>query len=240
MLKMLDSKRTTLFLVLIITLLMLFGYSLIRFRVLAQTNLEADETITSPQNVVYFVSPNAQLVEDELQPQVLQRDTALLEQYNLSLQTTSDWKIISDLLAKHELDVLILHHSAMDLIVPNEVKTAINRGAVIVGIGIPGLELAQLVGEPTLFTSTWSVEEGYTTSYYFYIYSYKTGGNQAEIERLRASGWQIGEDTPSDITIQKPISIQYQSSTDTLLGKDLTTMFGLIHNHVLNIKEQHD
>jgi len=235
MLKILDSKRTTLFLSLTITLLMLFGYSLIRLRVLAQTNLEAAETITAPQNIIYFVSPNSQLIEDELQPQVLQEDNARLEQYNFSLQTTSDWKTISDLLAKHDLAVLILHHSAMDLIVPSEIKTAINQGLVIAGIGIPGLELAELAGAPALFTSTWSSEEGYTTPYYFYIYSYEVVGDQTEIDRLRASGWQLGQDMPDNIVVQQPISIKYQASTDTLLGKDLTIMFSIIHSHILNI-----
>lgn len=235
MLKILDSKRTTLYLSLAITLLMLFGYSLMRFRVLAQTNLEDNETVTTPQNVVYFVSPNTQLVEDALQPQILQRDNALLEQYNLSLQATSDWKTISDLLAKHELDVVIVHHSAMDLVVPSEIEAAIKQGVVVAGIGIPGLDLAELAGDPALFTSTWSAEEGYTTSYYFYIYSYEVVGDQAEIDRLRASGWQVGEEASSDIIVQKPISIKYNASTDTLLDKDMAIMFSLIHTHILNI-----
>lgn len=238
MVQLIGSKRTTIILAITLLFILLFGYSLARLTVLAQPpqpeQAKATERL-SGRRIVYLVSADVNQVEEALSADALLADKALLEKHDFAIQPTSDWQPIAELALAHKLDVLIIHHSALPLVNADEIKKLLRQDIIIAGIGIPGLELAELVGEPTLFTSTWATNEGYTTQHYFYIYSYAVQGDTVEIGRLGESGWQLGDDPLESIEVQKPLSINAGASTDTLLGKDFSTMFSLLDGHLLGV-----
>ncbi|MEZ4591643.1 MAG: hypothetical protein R3D55_10965 [Chloroflexota bacterium] len=152
-------------------------------------------------DMIYFVPEEADLIEAELSPDILSRNEFLAEN-NLTLLAISDWETAADQVANNQAQALLIHHAALASVSQAELQTFFEeKGLVVAGIGIPGLELAQFLGHSALFTSTWPVDEGYTTPYYFYVYSLELSDNG------RSSG----------------------SSTDSLLGNGrLTPMFSLI------------
>lgn len=134
-----------------------------------------------------------------------------------------------------ELDVLVIHYKAIDKVEPDELKVLFKeKGVTVAGIGFPGLDLAELVGVPTLFTATWPQDvgrEAYTTPHYFYIYSYSVKGDQSDIEKLEAAGWQPGQAPPGNIT--QPLSVSGGAASDSLLTADgVSTLLHLIKVHI--------
>lgn len=160
-------------------------------------------------NIIYFVPEEADLIEAELSPDILSSNELLVEN-NLALLAISDWETAANQIANNQVQALLIHHAALAAVNQAELQTFFEeKGLVVAGIGIPGLELAQFLGHPALFTSTWPADAGYTTPYYFYVYSLETSDN----------GMSSGSG----------------SSTDSLLGNGrITPMFSLIASHGQN------
>ncbi|MCB8938658.1 MAG: hypothetical protein H6655_09595 [Ardenticatenaceae bacterium] len=184
---------------------------------------------------IYFVPEEQDLIEAELSPGILSRNEFLPEN-DLMLFATADWETAADQIANNQAQALLIHHAALAAVNQAELQTFFEgKGLVVAGIGIPGLELAQFLGYPALFTSTWSADDGYTTPYYFYLYSLEISGSQAEIDRLQALGWRPGEALPSGVVVSDSVGVGYGASTDSLLGNGrITPMFRLIAAHGQN------
>lgn len=158
-------------------------------------------------DMIYFVPEEADLIEAELTPGILSSNEFLVEN-NLTLLAISDWETAADQIANTQAQALLIHHAALASVNQAELQVFFEeKGLVVAGIGIPGLELAKFLGHSALFTSTWPADEGYTTPYYFYVYSLEISDN----------GMSSG------------------SSTDSLLGNGrITPMFSLIASHGQN------
>lgn len=232
MFKMLNSKHRATVLLALLFLTLLLGYGLVYFTVSGQPP-QSSATVKPAYKIIYLASDNALQIEHELTVERFLEDKKLLEKHDLSLEAASDWQVVENSLLNQDLDALILHHSAISEVNVQELQTAMDKGLVVTGIGIPGLELAELLGDPALFTSVWSPDEGYTTPYYFYTYSYNVEGEQQDINSLRKNGSLFGENS-ANTTIDTPLSIEFSASTDTLLNKDFSAMFSTIRAHIIN------
>jgi hypothetical protein len=235
----LESRWTTIILSSFLLLILLFGYSIAHFIVSAQSDNQSD-TNNSSTNVVYLVPANLELVEEELSPATLFSNQALMNQYEITVQAISDWNTVEHMANDKSLKVLIIHYKAQDLVNEEEIKQLFQEQSVVVaGIGIPGLTLAELVGHPSIFTSTWPSDEGYTTPYYFYVYSLNIEGDESELETLEANGWQIGEEPSSETPVRQPLMVSYGATTDSLLASGKTsTLLNVIHSYILDVNEQ--
>jgi hypothetical protein len=178
---------------------------------------------------MYLVPEDVSLVEDSLTPE------SLINEATRPLGVTSRWQPISELASKQALQALIIHHAAVPDVDQAELQTLFRRqGLVVVGVGIPGDELAQLVGMPQLYTSNWSDDgfTGYETSQFFHIYSYWVEGEQADMERVETA------ESP-DIEVEHPLSRGMRSSTESLLIEDgLFIMWHLIDSHLETVSER--
>ncbi|MBK7895126.1 MAG: hypothetical protein IPJ90_09640 [Anaerolineaceae bacterium] len=186
-------------------------------------------------DMIYFVPEEADLIEAELNPDILSSNEFLVEN-NLTLLAISDWETAANQIANTQAQALLIHHAALASVNQAELQVFFEeKGLVVAGIGIPGLELAKFLGHPALFTSTWSVDDGYTTPYYFYVYSLEISGSQAEIDRLQALGWRPGETLPPGVVVSDSVGVGYGASTDSLPGNGrITSMFSLITSHGQN------
>lgn len=236
-LKILGSRKTTMALSILLLAMLLFGYGFAQLAVRAEPSTDNSIRANSNErNVVYFIPQNSQEIESELSPNVFSENAPLLEVYGFSFQATSDWSVVRGLASKQALQALIIHRNAVNLLNTQELVSLFrNQRLVVTSISIPGYELAELLGQPSLFTSTWSAEEGYATSYYFYTYSYNIQGGEVDIKRLEDQGWQPGQEPFNGLVIENPLSVSYHASTDSLLNKDgIPIMLSVIHSHVLD------
>lgn len=231
--KILSSKKTTLLLTIFLLTVLMFTYSLTRSSLLAEN--EAGASSGSSLTILYFVPEDEGKMEDGLTPDSLARSTAL-ENHNLTISTTSSWENAQEMISSQNVEAILIHHTALDLVNRSELQDFFeNQDVVVTGVGIPGLELAEFLGHPALFTSTWSADEGYTTPYYFYTYSLTLSGSEKEIEQLKEIGWAPGEELPSGVVVSDPFGITYGSSTDSLLAEgSVDQLFSVIRTHLIS------
>lgn len=231
--KILSSKKTTLLLTIFLLTVLMFTYSLTRSSLLAEN--EASASSSSSLTILYLVPEDEGKMEDGLTPDSFAHSTAL-ENHNLTISATSSWENAKEMISSQGAKAIMIHHAALNLVDRAELQDLFgNENFVVTGVGIPGLELAEFLGYPALFTSTWPADEGYTTPYYFYTYSFTLSGNEKELERLKEMGWVPGEKFPSDVIILDSIGVNYSSSTDSLLAEgSIDRLFSVIRAHLLS------
>jgi hypothetical protein len=117
--------------------------------------------------VIYLIPADKEQVEDAIRPE------RLLAEATMEIGVTSDWEMVQQQAAVGDLQAVIIHHAALSSVNPDELRRMFLReGVTVIGLGIPGLTLAEAVGHSQLFSSNRSGRERYTTPLYFYAYSY--------------------------------------------------------------------
>ncbi|MEZ4511256.1 MAG: hypothetical protein R3C62_05230 [Chloroflexota bacterium] len=211
--KILNQRTTTILLIALLTSIIMIGYRTHT----KQSTAKAE----SPIEIVYLIPENVSAVEEQLAP------AQLLAEAPQPVTVTSSWQTISELASAQTLKALIIHHDAVSSVKQDELKTLFLRQAlVVVGIGIPGDELARLVGLPNIYTSFDDGFEGYKTSNYFYIYSYKIDGSEDDIQKFE-------DQEVANQEITHPLSRSMRASTESLLIKDGNAiMWHLLNSHL--------
>lgn len=234
--KVLNSRRTTIVLLVLLSGILMLGYSLAQLTAFAQSTTDQRTSVEQTTfSTIYFVPTDRGRIEEPLRPDSLLKEEQL-EQYDLSIYVTSEWQEVQRRLSNEAIKAIVIHHNAADAVDWAILRSAFrSQNIVIAGIGIPGLELANMLGDSSLFSTAWSAD-GYTTSYYFYAYSYSISGNEADMKRLRENGWQLGEDPSSEIVIEEPLTVNYHASTDSLIGKQgHDVLFSSLYSHLLSL-----
>lgn len=174
----------------------------------------------SPAKVMFFIPEDRSLLEPEVAVERL-RDVA---PYPVGF--TSRWSEVEALARRGRLDALMIHHAALAALDWKAVQQWLQReGVVVGGLGIPGDELATLVGMPGLYDHNMG---GHTTPLYFFIYSYRIEGDPGDMARAEEVG--LHGPVPG---IRKPLSRSVGASTESLLVEGgLEIMFHLIENHI--------
>lgn len=232
--KVMNSKKTSLLLTMLLLITLMLTYGLTRSTLLADNEISASSDL-SDMTIVYFIPEDEGKIESRLTPDSLSRSTAL-ENHNLTISTTSRWENARDVISSQNVKAILIHHAAFDLVNRSELQDFFeNEDVVVTGVGIPGLELAEFLEYPALFTSTWPADAGYTTPYYFYTYSLTLSGSEKELQRLKEIGWTPGEELPSDVIVSDSFGVTYRSSTDSLLAEgSLDQLFGVIGTHLIS------
>jgi hypothetical protein len=172
----------------------------------------------SPAKVLFFIPEDQTLLEPEVAVERL-RDAA---PYPVGF--TPRWSEVEALARQHGMDALMIHYAAIAEVDWDVVQQWFQSEAIVVGgLGIPGEELAELVGMPGLYDPSMG---GYTTPSYFFIYSYRIEGDASDMARVEEAGLQ----KPA-AGIRSPLSRSGGGSTESLLVKDgLEMMFHLIES----------
>lgn len=135
-----------------------------------QTESEGGETAVADQSaasVIYLIPEDGDVIEAVVRPERFQAEAPG------EIGVTSKWDVVQQQAASGNLQAVMIHHAATLAVNQSELKRLfLQEGVTVIGIGIPGLQLAEMVGHPRIFTSTWSGREGYTTSLFFYAYTY--------------------------------------------------------------------
>jgi hypothetical protein len=127
---------------------------------------------------------------DETKLEGLVTPNKLAKQYNtLPIGVTSDWETINQLALAGKTYGVIIHHAAVDQINLRELQYLFKRkGFVVAGIGIPGDELANLVGVSSMYNEQMG---RYLIPTYYFIYSYHIEGPSEQIATREAGNvWE--------------------------------------------------
>lgn len=217
-----------------LTLILVFGLSLISLLGLGYQFLLIPAQAQSIQsNVVYFVTSDLDLIEPELRPDSLSNHSSLVTLKDITFEASNEWQTVEFALNEGKVDALVIHHSSVDLIKWDVVQKYFEQQELVVmGLGVPGDELAELLGKPQLFTSTWSADSGYITPYFFYIYSYQIDGTEQDVALIQSSNQEFaGEEIKSEV--QNQLSVSKRTSTDSLVDPaNFTVMFSLLESHI--------
>ncbi|MDT8307832.1 MAG: hypothetical protein RRC07_18000 [Anaerolineae bacterium] len=180
--------------------------------------------------VVYLVPDDLSELESQVRPKEMEAAG------NVVVQLASDWPSARKQIEETNADALIIHYTAMPLVDTAELSERFLQGELTVtGIGIPGLDLALAIGAPSLFTSTWSSDQGYTTPLYFYTYSLSIVGTADDVMRWQNRDALSGEAVEN---IEKPMSISGRATTESLLYNDSELLIHVIESHVRGMKDE--
>lgn len=243
--RLLESRKLTFVTVILLLMTIVFGYRTLQSVVNAQQLPSSSERVGDELQPVYdvaFILPeNPELLQNELQPQAIMNNNAIQE-IGLNILTTSDWAQVNKLANSGSIKAILIHSAALSLVDFSQLKESFERGLVVGGIGIPGYELAEMLGRPSLFTSTWSMDEGYTTPNYFYIFSYEISGKPEDIKALKERGWKIGEDPQNfDVYITSPLTVNSHATTDSLMQENgVSVLFKSVKAHIPAMTEPLD
>jgi hypothetical protein len=158
---------------------------------------------------MYF-TPRPLAEDHPLSPEKL-NDADMSElRYFQEVGHAEEWNAIRSLVSQGQIDVLIIPHEAQDEVDWDELKLWFFDGLVVVGVGIPGDELASLLGNPRLYTPQSAGDYDYR------IYAMRISGHPDDIQKLREAGFPDG---PVE-GIKRPLSGGYSSGGDYLTGAD--------------------
>lgn len=120
----------------------------------------------------------------------LQGDEFVGDSGYLSFAINSDWAQINRLALDNQIKAVIIHYAAKEQVNLDELKYLYQeRGLFVAGIGIPGDELATMLGDPDAYDP---LMKGYNIStYYFAYWSPKKGLNGARGTNLLLNGYQF-------------------------------------------------
>ena len=169
----LNSKKTTVLICLALVMVIVLGWSLQR----TQAAVSA--------SIMYFVPASSNEFGQAPTPDDFMDIGFESEGYSSirEIGYASDWKVIEQLIAEDTLDALIVHHAAQDMVNWERTKELFQRhGLVVAGIGIPGDELANLLGAPALYDS---YADGRDFDYF--IYSMYVSGEPVDVANILAS-----------------------------------------------------
>lgn len=218
----LDSRRATLVITIILggVLILLHGL-----------RGEPQTASANPSlQVVYLVPDDLSEIESQVWPEEMEAAG------NVVVQLASDWPLARKQIEETNADALIIHYMAMPLVDTAELSELFLQGELTVtGIGIPGLDLALAIGAPSLFTSTWSSDQGYTTPRYFYTYSLSIVGTANDVMRWQNRDALSGEAVEN---IEEPMSIGGRATTESLLYNDSELLIHVIESHVRGMKDE--
>ena len=183
-------------------------------------------------NIMYFVPEDNSLIEAQISPDTLNEvdSQAVGYTYVNEVGTTSDWKVIEELVAKGELDVLIIHHAAQEAVDWVELKSWFqNDGLIVAGIGLPGDELARSLGAPGLFIRQGAAEMDFD----YFIYSVYVSGQSEDVEKVVDGGFASEELD----NIKAPLSVGKSASRGFLFGElgDVTKFLGSLDGHLIQL-----
>jgi hypothetical protein len=157
--KAIDNKKTTFVLCLALTAVIFLAWSMNK----TQASVSA--------SVMYFVPQDIQQRDQDITPADFQKIDAQEAGYT-SIQEvgyTSDWKIIESLIETNTLDALIIHHEAAEAVEWEKVKTRFQQhGLLVAAIGMPGDELARLLGTPGLYERNRQQLDAWDFDYFLY------------------------------------------------------------------------
>lgn len=197
---------------------LIYGYQVFNSSALTDSPTNTHET--SNKHVAYLTPQEKTLGEENLDPEILFSDE-LIEKYQFDLSVTifSDFEQVKEAIQHNRVDALVIHYQMVDQIDLAELKSLFDKHQfVIAGVGIPGLELAEMIGDPALFTSSWSDESGYTTRNYYFLYVNKVSGkSKADVESVRSSNSESLDDTTALLKTKSTVSVHRGASTDSLL-----------------------
>lgn len=214
-LALLENRKAAL----ILTLLLAF--SLLAHHVVNSRPPIAVAGLSAP--ILYLVPKDPGTIEEKVRPE------AFWATEGPAIDVVSEWKSAREALQEGNAEALIIHHAALPLVDSAKLSDLFHNGTTVTGIGIPGLELAEVLGKPTLFTETWSSEEGYRTRLYFYTYSLSLEGTATDIAR-----WESDPDKFNQAVdgIENPLSISSRATTESLVENDVDLLVRVIESHI--------
>jgi hypothetical protein len=206
--KILSSIYTTYVLLVVILLLILIG-------VLPSQRNSLAKTEDQERQVLYF-SPQSLSPEENLQPDRF----AIFQAQDTQYVAYDDWDSIEKELATGKTRALLIHYDMLSLADPALVQTLFQtQGLVVVGIGIPGKELAHWLGIHYLDENSPILENVYKTRNYYYLFQVSFAGEDAdEVEIARKHGFQFDQNGDPILPegISHPLSTGFGISTDSL------------------------
>ena len=212
------SKKLTIVLLTMLIAIGLFGWSAVQSRA----------SVVS--NIMYFVPEDSGIIEANITPNAFNEvDTQKAGfSYVSEVGATSDWKVIEDLATKGDLDALIIHHAAQERVDWTRLKTWFqNDGLIVAGIGLPGDDLASLLGAPGLYIRQGAEEMDFD----YFIYRVQVSGYPEDVEKVVDAGF-----TSEEIdNIKAPLSVGRSASRGFLFGElgNVTKFLGLLDGHLI-------
>lgn len=214
------SKRLTFVLLAILIAAGLFGWSAVQSRASAVSN------------IMYLIPEDSSLIEANITPNALNEvDTQEVGfSYVNEVGATSDWKVIEDLVIKGELDALIIHHAAEEVVDWTALKAWFqNNGLIVAGIGLPGDELARSLGAPGLYIRQGAEEMNFD----YFIYYVQVSGQPEDVKRIEDAGFT--SEALDDI--KAPLSVGRSASRGFLFGEsgDVAKFLGSIDGQLIQL-----
>lgn len=142
-------------------------------------------------DIIFLVPTDTTLIQEPLRPDTIGA-TALLRNAGVTLNATDSWTEAVALIEGEYGRSLLIHSAALPMVDQAELQTLFDEQQIPVGaVGIPGLELAEMLGDRGLYTTVWSEESDYTTPNFYYIFSKSsaTSGGATTNSLLAADGY---------------------------------------------------
>lgn len=214
------SKKLTFVLLASLIAIGLFGWSAMQSRA------------SVASNIMYFVPEDNSLIEANISPSAFNKVDTQEAGYSYvnEVGATSDWKIIEELVTKGELDALIIHHAAQEVVDWIELRTWFqNDGLIVAGIGLPGDELATLLGAPSLFIR----QDAEEMDFDYFIYYVQVSGQPEDVEKVVDAGFASEELDD----VKEPLSVGRSASRGFLFGEmgDTTKFLGSIDGQLIQL-----
>lgn len=196
------------------------------------------------EEVMYLIPKDDSQIDNKVRPERL-RQVGITQ-----IGDTTEWKTIESLFSEDKLDALIIHHASLPSVNVSELQDIFMTGVPVAGIGIHGKELADILGLPALYTTTWPPEFGYTTSNFYFIFTLLINGNlndgsldditqidlnrYIEITRAEADAQKAELEQFLSTREEKAFSLRIKASTDSLNGllDNFFTMQRILKSHI--------
>ncbi len=157
----------------------------------------------------------------------------LLQHLSDNINVVSNSEDAADALASanlDSLDLLIVDHSALEFVEPDDIAAAFDASVVVVGLNIPVKQLSSLIDDSRI------IQDGFATDPYpgdFFIYAFQsvTGEKPSEVARVRQAA-RLGSDKPLP-RITGKISSSFSAGQNTLdTPTDLEIFIAVIGSRV--------
>jgi|SRR5690606_210927 len=188
---------------------------------------------SAASGTIYFVSQNESEVEEFASPAALNSvdAEAVGYMYIQEVTATSNWNTVRNAAAAGNLQALIIHYSLKNRVDWREASEWVREGVVVAGIGIPGDELADLLGVPHLF-----IQEDSELGFDYHIYVMNLSGEPEDISKLKEVGFP---DEPVS-GVKRPLSVSESSSRGFLNSPDdVVRLLGSIDATIFSATELH-
>ncbi len=178
---------------------------------------QANSEIVSA-GILYLIDQQTTDISPDLRAKKLFSHTAWLDNDQLELAIVSSWDDVRLAIRQQNIKTLLIHRNSLYLADQDELRSYFDDGLMVVGVGIPGLELANYLGYPGLYHNSWEIDEGYSTPYYYYLYQITLHGNPREIAYLRQSPSNLpaGSQLVKKQDLGHALNFQIMAATDSL------------------------